>query len=159
MLDEKGQRAVQRSKLSMQSDTVDAEQAEPPGVDPVLLVDSTGELLQFYQAADLIFVGKSLCEQGGQNPLESAALGKATVVGPHMENFPSVMEILIKDEAVVQVKNRGEWKDQFDALLSDSAARHELGERAANSVAAHRGVLKRTAARVLEERESSCSAS
>lgn len=142
MLQAKGQGVIQRSVMKL-----DAE-ASPSGGDEVLLVDSTGELMSFYQAADVIFVGKSLCGTGGQNPLESAALGKATVVGPHMENFPSVMELLMKDEALIQVADVEELTSVCAQLLSEPVEREALGQRAARSVACHRGVLERTVALV-----------
>src|SRR5205823_12960914 len=41
----------------------------------VLLLDSLGELLDFYAAADVAFVGGSLVPIGGHNLLEPAALG------------------------------------------------------------------------------------
>ena len=57
------------------------EQAFAPGEVECLLVDSTGELLCFYEQATVVFVGKSITAKGGQNPIEPAALGKATVFG------------------------------------------------------------------------------
>ncbi|HPR83877.1 MAG TPA: 3-deoxy-D-manno-octulosonic acid transferase, partial [Pontiellaceae bacterium] len=62
----------------------------PTGRPDVLVVDTTGELMSFYAAADVVFVGKSLCEHGGQNPIEPALFGKPVIVGPNMENFPAV---------------------------------------------------------------------
>ena len=49
----------------------------------VFLLNSTGELMNFYAAADLVFVGKTLFEKGGQNFIEPAFLGKPIWVGPH----------------------------------------------------------------------------
>ncbi|MFA7257364.1 MAG: 3-deoxy-D-manno-octulosonic acid transferase, partial [Kiritimatiellales bacterium] len=71
----------------------------------VLVVDTTGELMSFYAASDVVFVGKSLCEHGGQNPIEPALFGKPIVVGPNMENFPSVMEDFLSAKALRQVSD------------------------------------------------------
>jgi 3-deoxy-D-manno-octulosonic-acid transferase len=46
-----------------------------PGELECLLVNTTGELRFFYEQADVVFVGKSLTAQGGQNPIEPASLG------------------------------------------------------------------------------------
>ncbi|HKL21684.1 MAG TPA: glycosyltransferase N-terminal domain-containing protein, partial [Tichowtungia sp.] len=70
-----------------------------------LVVDTTGELMSFYAASDIVFVGKSLCEHGGQNPIEPALFGKPVVVGPNMENFPSVMDDFLLNGALVQVQD------------------------------------------------------
>ncbi|NLV23130.1 MAG: 3-deoxy-D-manno-octulosonic acid transferase, partial [Syntrophomonadaceae bacterium] len=77
----------------------------------VLLVDTTGDLPEFYALAEVIFVGKSLCQHGGQNVVEPAAFGKAVVTGPHMENFSGVMEDLLAANAVIQVRDRQALED------------------------------------------------
>lgn len=56
----------------------------------VYLVDTMGELLKFYAAADVAFVGGSLAPFGGQNVLEPAALGVPVVTGPHLFNFEEI---------------------------------------------------------------------
>jgi 3-deoxy-D-manno-octulosonic-acid transferase len=66
-----------------------ASEACGPGVD-VYLVDTMGELLKFYAAADVAFVGGSLAPFGGQNMLEPAALGVPVVTGPHLFNFEEI---------------------------------------------------------------------
>lgn len=57
----------------------------------IYLVNTTGELKQFLKLAHFVFIGKSLNPHiGGQTPIEAAALGKAIVYGPHMENFKDI---------------------------------------------------------------------
>jgi 3-deoxy-D-manno-octulosonic-acid transferase len=53
----------------------------------VLLVDTTGELNAFYEVATVVFIGKSLTAQGGQNPIEPAALGKPIIFGPFLDTL------------------------------------------------------------------------
>ncbi len=72
-----------------------------------LLVDTTGELKSFYEPASVVFVGKSLTAMGGQNPIEPAALGKAVVLGPNMQNFEDVTRIFLKQNAMVPGRQRG----------------------------------------------------
>lgn len=115
-----------------------------PELPDVLFVDTTGELGNFYAAADIVFVGKSLLEHGGQNPIEPAMCGKAVVVGPNMENFPAVMPVFLENEAIVQVKDATALEAALDRLLADEAARAALGRRAAKVVEENRGMIQKT---------------
>lgn len=107
----------------------------------VLIVDTTGELMSFYAAADVVFVGKSLCEHGGQNPIEPALFGKAVVVGPNMENFPAVMDDFLSVNAIRQVADVQALEETVGELLGDSLVRTRLGEAARGVVESHRGVV------------------
>lgn len=110
----------------------------------VLFVDTTGELRNFYSVADIIFVGKSLCEHGGQNPIEPSMYGKAVVVGPNMENFPAVMSVFLKAEAIAQVPDFQGLEKTVRQLLLDAPLRTALGERAGRCVEKNRGAIERT---------------
>jgi 3-deoxy-D-manno-octulosonic-acid transferase len=113
----------------------------------VLVVDTTGELMSFYAAADVVFVGKSLCEHGGQNPIEPALFGKAVVVGPNMENFPSIMDDFLAAKALRQVAGFQTLEETVKELLGNPAARVQLGEAARGVIESRRGVI----ARMVEE--------
>lgn len=110
----------------------------------VLLVDTTGELRNFYAKADIVFVGKSLTEHGGQNPIEPAMEGKAVIVGPNMENFPEVMAELLLHKSILQVNSETELEKTVERLLQNDAERKELGRRAAQTIKKNRGVIERT---------------
>ncbi len=110
----------------------------------VLFIDTTGELRNFYSVADIIFVGKSLTQHGGQNPIEPAMYGKAVVTGPNMENFPSVMEAFLEQQAVEQVATAQHLLDTMERLVGNPSARKELGRRAEQVVMENRGVIERT---------------
>ena len=107
----------------------------------VLIVDTTGELMNFYAAADVVFVGKSLCEHGGQNPIEPALFGKAVVVGPNMENFPSVMDDFLSAKAIRQVADFQTLEKTVAELLADPSARVQIGKAACGVIESHRGVI------------------
>ncbi len=120
-------------------------ETSPIGQTPdVLFVDTTGELRNFYSVADVIFVGKSLLEHGGQNPIEPAMCGKAIVVGPNMENFPAVMPVFLSHEALVQVAGVAELESAIVRLLADEPVRAAFGARAAQVVEANRGMIHKT---------------
>ncbi|MEI7851728.1 MAG: glycosyltransferase, partial [Kiritimatiellales bacterium] len=109
----------------------------------VLVVDTTGELMNFYAAADVVFVGKSLCEHGGQNPIEPALFGKPIVVGPNMENFPSVMDDFLAAKALRQVADFQGLEETIAELLSGSPVREQLGAAARGVIESRRGVIKK----------------
>ena len=115
-----------------------------PGEVDCLLVNTTGELRHFYERADIVFVGKSLTAAGGQNPIEPAALGKAVVFGPHMQNFPQIVPQFVAADAVRQVKDATELERALSELLADAGLRAELGTRARAVVEANQGGIGKT---------------
>ncbi len=131
MLDKQSLSFILRSKLS---DSIG-------GTIDVLIVDTTGELMNFYAASHLVFVGKSLCEHGGQNPIEPALFGKAIVVGPNMENFSSVMNDFLSANAIRQVADFQALEKTIRDLLADDSVRERLGEAAHSVIENHRGVM------------------
>jgi len=62
---------------------------------PVVVLDSIGELVRAYQLATVVFVGGSFTDRGGQNILEPAACGKPVLFGPRMENFQDSVNVLV----------------------------------------------------------------
>ncbi len=109
-----------------------------------LLVNTTGELMNFYQHASLVFVGKSLTAKGGQNPIEPAALGKATVFGPNMQNFADVAGIFTSQGGAIQVRDAVELEQTLGDLLADPARRAQLGAAAQRIVRENQGAIGRT---------------
>ena len=109
-----------------------------------LLVNSTGELRYFYEQADVVFVGKSLTAEGGQNPIEPGALGKAMVYGPNMQNFPAIVAAFAAGNGAVQVQDAAGLEKAFEHLLADEKGRSELGARAKEIVLKNLGAADRT---------------
>ncbi len=110
----------------------------------VFLLDTTGELKNFYSCADVIFIGKSLTQHGGQNIIEPALLAKPIVVGPNMENFKSVMEDFLQAGAIAQIKNLQDLRRTIDDLMADDKRRRAMGDAAAKVVAEKSGAIART---------------
>jgi 3-deoxy-D-manno-octulosonic-acid transferase len=82
--------------------------SQPPAADPFLnclLIDTTGELHDWYGVATLVFIGKSLLASGGQNPAEAILAGKPVVFGPHMENFAALAKSLVEQNGAIQVNS------------------------------------------------------
>lgn len=109
----------------------------------VFIGDTMGELLIFYAAADLAFVGGSLVKKGGQNPLEPAAIGLPILSGPHTFNFSTITEQLKQRNAAIQVNNPIELATQVVSLLSNPQQRQQMAQEAKKFVAENKGsVLK-----------------
>jgi 3-deoxy-D-manno-octulosonic-acid transferase len=111
-----------------------------------LLVNTTGELSDWYRIGTVNFVGKSLTATGGQNPVEAVAGGAPAVFGPHMENFSAIVDRWLQNDAAIQVSDAAELKTQLARLLSDPTLRKALASHAIELLAPHRGATERTAA-------------
>ncbi|MCB1766801.1 MAG: lipid IV(A) 3-deoxy-D-manno-octulosonic acid transferase [Candidatus Competibacteraceae bacterium] len=107
----------------------------------VFLGDSMGELLLFYTAADLAFVGGSLVPTGGHNVLEPALLGLPVLFGPCMFNFAEASERLLEAKAAWQITDAGELAVTLDWLLADPQQGRDAGQRGRQVVERHRGAL------------------
>lgn len=116
----------------------------PPNSVQCLLVNTTGELKHFYEAATLVFVGKSLVGMGGQNPIEPAALGKPLLFGPNMQNFESIAHRFVAAGGAVRVSDEAELEQAVHALLADEPRRVRLGQTAVEVVRNNTGALGRT---------------
>jgi 3-deoxy-D-manno-octulosonic-acid transferase len=139
-------------KVFFRSEIDSRTQIEPGSVD-CLLVDTTGELTSFYEPATLVFVGKSLTADGGQNPIEPAALGKATVFGPNMQNFADVVRAFLAKDGAVQVSDAGELEKVLGELLADEARREQLGQNARRVVEENNGAVERTVEMIIRHLE------
>jgi len=115
-----------------------------PGEIDCLLVNTTGELPYFYEHAAVIFIGKSLTAEGGQNPIEPGALGKPMVFGPHMQNFTEVVRSFIAQDGAAQVQDAVELEKTLGELLADGARCEQLGRNALKVVHENLGAIDRT---------------
>lgn len=109
----------------------------------VFLGDSMGELLLFYAAADVAFVGGSLVPSGGHNVLEPALLGVPVVFGPHMFNFDEAAKHLLAAGGAWQVADASALALCIADLLADGVLRSRAGGSGRRAVVANRGALTR----------------
>ncbi len=111
----------------------------------VLLVNTTGELMNFYGASDIAYVGKSLAGQtGGHNIIEPAIFGKAILHGSHMENFRQVASLFKEAQASVEVEQDDDFLPSLRKLVEDSGEREAMGRHARGLVDRYRGAIERT---------------
>jgi 3-deoxy-D-manno-octulosonic-acid transferase len=111
----------------------------------VLLVDTTGELRDWYSCADIVFIGKSLCGGGGQNPVEAIVAGKPVLFGPEMQNFAGLAASLLDNGAASEVYNAQSIAARVSLLLADPERRRAMVRAAAEVLDTHRGATLRTA--------------
>jgi 3-deoxy-D-manno-octulosonic-acid transferase len=109
----------------------------------VLLLDTLGELSDFYAAADVAFVGGSLIAVGGHNLLEPAALGLPVLSGPHHFSSPEVARALGGQGALTIVHDAAELSAALARLLADQQARTRQGAAGRAAIDANRGALER----------------
>jgi 3-deoxy-D-manno-octulosonic-acid transferase len=107
----------------------------------VLLLDSLGELLDFYAAADVAFVGGSLVPIGGHNLLEPAALGVPILTGPYNSNSEEIARLLIASGAAEVVRDAATLGARIGTLLANPEARVRIGAQGRASVDSNRGAL------------------
>jgi len=120
-----------------------------------LVVNTTGELKHFYKYATVIFVGKSLVAEGGQNPIEPGALGKCMVFGPNMQNFTQVVSQFLAQDGAVQARDAEDLEKILGDLLADESRREQLGRNALKVVQENLGAIERTADMIVKHLETS----
>ena len=94
-----------------------------------LLIDTTGELRDWYAVATVVFMGKSLTAIGGQNPVEPILAGKPVIFGPHMENFAALTKSLMEHSAAIQISDPSSLADAIAGLLRDPNAPSPAGRK------------------------------
>ena len=110
----------------------------------VVLLDTMGELAHVYGLATVGFVGGSLVDRGGHNPLEVALHGRPVLFGPHMENFREIASLLLKAGGARCIKGQEELGDSVEQILASPDLREQMGQRAHGVLLAHRGATQRT---------------
>jgi len=108
------------------------------------VIDSMGELLRFYAASDLAFVGGSLESIGGHNTLEPAALAVPVIVGPHTFNFAEITDSLLNANAAIRITQDDELGATVVRLLSQTEERCRYGNNAKKAFERERGAVEKT---------------
>jgi 3-deoxy-D-manno-octulosonic-acid transferase len=109
----------------------------------VFLVDTLGELLSFYAAGDVAFVGGTLVPIGGHNLLEPASLGLPVLAGPNNYNSADVARLLVEGGAVRLVHDARELADAVCGLLADPGLRARMGASGRQAIEENRGAVDR----------------
>ncbi|WP_373499009.1 3-deoxy-D-manno-octulosonic acid transferase [Desulfococcus sp.] len=109
-----------------------------------LVVDRIGLLSTLYPLGDAAFVGGSLVDRGGHNPLEPAAAAVPVFFGPHMSDFREIAALLMEAGGALEVPDGRRLAETLKALLDDPARRAAMGRAALDTVIRNRGAVDRT---------------
>lgn len=109
--------------------------------------DRSGVLNAYYEAAEVAFVGGTLLDYGGHNPMEPAAFGSAVLVGPHFTTQTEAVEALLEHDAI-RVTKPEHLETALASVLADGAMRERLGRAARSVVESRRGAARRAIARL-----------
>jgi 3-deoxy-D-manno-octulosonic-acid transferase len=110
----------------------------------IYVADTIGELGLFYRLTHVVFMGGSIVEHGGQNPIEAAKLGKPILHGPNVWNFLDIYAALDAARGAEEVENIGHLAMRIGDLMKDQAARKAAGDAAFRTVDRLGGALDRT---------------
>jgi 3-deoxy-D-manno-octulosonic-acid transferase len=116
----------------------------PTATTDIYVADTMGELGLFYRLSPIVFVGGSLIQHGGQNPIEAIKLGASIVHGPHVFNFTDVYEALDGAGGAKLAATQEALVKQLGQLLADPAARNLVVAAAERVVSQLGGALDRT---------------
>jgi len=125
--------------VSLRSDGISC-----PAGTQCFVVDAMGELLRFYAAGDVAFVGGSLEPIGGHNVLEPAALSKPVLFGPHTANFTDITRQLLENEAAFRVADAEQLEAAVRRLFSAPDLRDRMGRAGFELVRSGQGAVART---------------
>lgn len=115
----------------------------PSSSTQVVIGDTMGELMMLYGIADLAFVGGSLVERGGHNPLEPAAHAIPVLMGPHTWNFKDICSKLQQAEGLITVTDALSLANEVTNLLQDDDYRRYYGRHAVEVLHQNQGALQR----------------
>ena len=114
----------------------------------VYVADSMGEMFVLLAAADVVLMGGSLVEHGGHNPIEPAALGKATLTGANYRNFAAIVDDLAAQEAIEILASNNKLEDRLVHYLTTPQAANHMGTNAKQVVDSNRGVADKLLDRI-----------
>jgi 3-deoxy-D-manno-octulosonic-acid transferase len=115
----------------------------PSSSTQVVIGDTMGELMMLYGIADIAFVGGSLVERGGHNPLEPAAHAIPVLMGPHIWNFKDICAKLQQAEGLITVTDVISLQKEVANLLQDDDYRRYYGRHAVEVLHQNQGALQR----------------
>ena len=140
LIRERGYPLVQRSTLNLHTNLL----SDSPDYQPVILLDTIGELSAAWGLADIAFVGGSFGNRGGQNMLEPAAYGAAVTFGPNTKNFRGIVKRLLDADAAVRLDQPQDLTVTLQQLLANSERCQQLGQNAATCVKQQQGAIQKT---------------
>ena len=91
-------------------------------------MDTYGEATKFYQLSTIAFVGGSVVEHGGQNPLEPSRLGNYIISGPNVQNFKEIYTFLSKNKISVTTSNVKKMQNEIEKKLNKKLPKYKVNK-------------------------------
>jgi len=117
----------------------------------VLILDTLGELFDFYHIADIAFVGGTLAPYGGHSLIEPAYAGVPVVIGPYYSNMREAAESLIREGATIVVENKEKLYETLRNLIKHKDKRRQMGKRAQEIIESKTGASEKTFELIMEK--------
>ncbi|MEP4892407.1 MAG: 3-deoxy-D-manno-octulosonic acid transferase [Aliiglaciecola sp.] len=110
----------------------------------IVLVDQMGVLTDLYHYADFAFIGGSIAERGGHNPLEAAVAAIPTMMGSSTHNNPVIYNALKASGNLFAVNNSQDIVSTVSHWLADDEARISAGQKGYDVIEGNKGALQKT---------------
>jgi 3-deoxy-D-manno-octulosonic-acid transferase len=123
---------------------IKTEQTKLTDKPPVILGDTMGDLTKFYSLATVVFVGRSLVPMGGSDMMESAALGKCTIFGPHTFNFKQTVNVLLKSVGAIEVLDGNHLFEIMQKCLANTEFANAVAANGRDVIKQNQGATDRT---------------
>jgi 3-deoxy-D-manno-octulosonic-acid transferase len=120
--------------------------SDPGKKNDVVVVDVMGLLRRLYALADIAYVGGSLTDFGGHNPLEPAVFSKPILFGPFMSDFKEISDMLLQADGAVQVRDAESFYEAATNFLNNGEKARYFGEQAFKIFYTNRGAVEKTLA-------------
>jgi 3-deoxy-D-manno-octulosonic-acid transferase len=117
--------------------------------DTVILGDTMGDLRKFYSLATVVFVGRSLVPMGGSDMMESTAMGKCTIFGPHTFNFSQTVESLLQAQGAIEVKNENKLYETIQKCLDEPQFARQIGASGQKVIKENQGATQKTISAII----------
>jgi 3-deoxy-D-manno-octulosonic-acid transferase len=109
----------------------------------VILVDKMGELFQLYSICNVAFIGGSMVQRGGHNPLEPAAFSKPILFGTDMSDFLLISKLLLDHGGAKRVKSEQDLSKALETLLENNLAQQQMGTKNFEVFSRNSGAVQR----------------
>ncbi len=146
---ERGTAIAERLKELGLSVTQRSRGALPGPQTDIYIADTIGELGTLYALAPIAFVGGSLVERGGQNPIEAIRHGTAVITGPYWHNFPDAYRALLRHKGVMEIRDAKGLAGAVAQLLHSQSELNRMRQGATQALSSLSGALDKTVATLL----------
>jgi 3-deoxy-D-manno-octulosonic-acid transferase len=109
----------------------------------VVLLDTMGLLEEAYAASDLAFIGATLVDIGGHNPLEPAMYRVPVVVGPYTSVIRATVSRLREEGGIIEVRDAEEIVAVLQRLGAVDPTLQQVAQAGYNVYASYAGATKR----------------